>query len=117
MYYFYSVVSMCIVYYVYWSSGFVQSKLLKKKKLNLVKLINLYVLGVFFFYRLVVFKVDIELSGIWGMFFLWSSIGRKIELEIIFSIFNQSQMFIIFEQDIKICNCILIYDFVFFKNV
>lgn len=48
MYYFYIVISMCIVYYVYWSSGFVQSKLLKKKKLNLVKLINLYVLGVYF---------------------------------------------------------------------
>lgn len=46
MYYFYIVISMCIVYYVYWSSGFVQSKLLKK--LNLVKLINLYVLGVYF---------------------------------------------------------------------
>lgn len=48
MYYFYIVISMCIVYYVYWSSGFVQSKLLIKKKLNLVKLINLYVLGVYF---------------------------------------------------------------------
>lgn len=72
----------------------------------------------YIFYRfIVVFKVDIELSGIWGMFFLWSIIGRKIELEIIFNIFKQSQMFIIFEQDIKICNCILIYDFVFFKNV
>lgn len=41
-----------------------------------------------FFYRLVVFKVDTESSGIWGMFSLWSSTGRKIELEIISSIFN-----------------------------
>lgn len=60
----------------------------QKKKSNLAKPINPHALGVSFFYRLVVFKVDTESSGIWGMFSLWSSTGRKIELEIISSIFN-----------------------------
>lgn len=87
MYYFHIVESMCIVHYAYWSSGPAQSKLPKKKS-NLAKPINPHALGVSFFYRLVVFKVDTESSGIWGMFSLWSSTGRKIELEIISSIFN-----------------------------
>lgn len=76
MYYFHIVESMCIVHYAYWSSGPAQSKL--PKKIEFSKANKSTRLRGIFFYRLVVFKVDTESSGIWGMFSLWSSTGGKL---------------------------------------
>lgn len=78
---------MCIVHYAYLSSGPAQSKLPKKIEFGKANK-STRLRGIFFYRFIVVFKVDTESSGIWGMLSLWSITGKKIELEIISNIFK-----------------------------